>query len=174
VLEDVYVTCEAHGDVFVLDQENGGELAHFQVRGRPRSVAFLPDGLHAYIPAEGEAEVSAVDTVLKKVAQTIRIEGADVRPMGAVPSWDGHEVYVSTGQGNLVAVINADKNAVDATIKVGGRPWGIALGPDGHTLYTANGNSNDVSVVDVQARKEIGRVKAGDGPWGLVVGPKLP
>lgn len=174
VLSQVYVTCEAHGDVFILDQQNGGELARFQVHGRPRSVAFLPDALHAYIPAEGEAEVSLVDTVLKRVERVIKIEGPDVRPMGALASPDGKAVFVSTGQGNTVAVIDPDKNLCVGSIAVGGRPWGIALSPDGGTLYTANGKTDDVSVVDPVARKELMRVKAGQGPWGLAVGPKLP
>ncbi|HKP92795.1 MAG TPA: hypothetical protein VJS88_02785, partial [Chthoniobacterales bacterium] len=79
----------------------------------------------------------------------------------------------STGRGNSIAVIDTAKNAVIATIAVGGRVWGIALSPDGSKLYTANGASNDVSVVDVKARKELKRIKVGDGPWGVAVGPAL-
>ena len=89
--------------------------------------------------------------------------------MGSVTSNDGKELYVSTGRGNSVVVIDAVKNEVAATIAVGNRPWGIALSPDGSKLYTANGASNDLSVVDVSARKELKRIKAGDGPWGIAI-----
>ena len=80
---------------------------------------------------------------------------------------DGKELYVSTGRGNTVLVIDTERNAVVTTIPVGNRAWGIALDPSGTKLYTANGVSNDVSVVDLKSRKELRRIKAGDGPWGI-------
>ena len=85
---------------------------------------------------------------------------------------DGKELYVTTGRGNSVLIIDTKTNAVAAKIPVGERVWGLALSPDGSKLYTANGASNDVSVVDLKARKEITRVKVGDGPWGIAIGPK--
>jgi len=93
-------------------------------------------------------------------------------PMGTVVSPDGKELYVSTGRGNAIAVIDPQKDGVATTIPVGNRVWGIALDPSGTKLYTANGASNDVSVVDVKSRKELRRVKVGDGPWGIATVPK--
>jgi YVTN family beta-propeller protein len=89
--------------------------------------------------------------------------------MGTAVSNDGKELYVSTGRGNAVAVINTEKNETTATIPVGNRVWGIALDPSGSKLYTANGASNDVSVVDLKSRKELRRIKVGDGPWGIEI-----
>ena len=89
--------------------------------------------------------------------------------MGTAMARDGKELYVSTGRGNTVAVIDTEKNAVVATIPIGNRAWGIALEPSGSKLYTANGASNDVSVVDVKSRKELRRIKVGDGPWGITI-----
>ena len=89
--------------------------------------------------------------------------------MGTAISKDGNELYVSTGRGNTVAVIDTDKNEVATMIPVGNRAWGIALDSTGSKLYTANGASNDVSVVDVKSRKELRRVKVGDGPWGVAI-----
>jgi YVTN family beta-propeller protein len=88
-------------------------------------------------------------------------------PMGAAIARDGKELYVSTGRGNTIAVVDTEKNAVLTTIPVGARVWCIALDPSGSKLYTANGASNDISVVDVKARKELRRIKVGDGPWGI-------
>lgn len=170
---EVYITCEARGDVFVLDSGNGREIARLHVRGRPRSVAFLSSRARAYIPAEGEAEVTVVDTAQHRIVATIQIAGQDIFPMGAVSSHDGREVFVSTGRGNTVAVIDTDTNRVTAMIRVGERPWGIALSPDGTKLYTANGLSDDLSVIDVATHREIARVKTGTRPWGIAVGPKL-
>jgi YVTN family beta-propeller protein len=87
--------------------------------------------------------------------------------MGTAMAKDGKELYVSTGRGNAVAVVDTQKNAIATNIPVGNRVWGIALDPSGSKLYTANGASNDVSVVDVKSRKELRRIKVGDGPWGI-------
>src|SRR5690606_14969565 len=116
------------------------------IGGRPRSVAFLPDGSRAYVPSEGNASVTVIDTVAHRVVSTIPIQGASVLPMHALVSPDGGAVFVSTGRGNSVAVIDPDTNSTVATIPVGSRPWGIALSPDGQWLFSANGASNDVSV----------------------------
>jgi YVTN family beta-propeller protein len=89
--------------------------------------------------------------------------------MGTAISSDGKELYVSTGRGNAVAILDTAKNEVVTTIPVGNRVWGIALDPSGSKLYTANGASNDVSVVDVKSRKELRRIKVGDGPWGVAI-----
>ena len=107
--------------------------------------------------------------------------------MGTAISKDGKELYVSTGRGNAVAIIDMQKvNAqrspllftrgegegeelIAAIIPVGNRAWGIALDPSGSKLYTANGASNDVSVVDLKSRKELHRIKVGDGPWGIAI-----
>jgi YVTN family beta-propeller protein len=167
--DEVYVTCEQQGDIFVLNARNGAQLATAHVRGRPRSVAFLPDGSRAYVPAEGEAEVSVMDTATHQIARTVKIPGEDALPMCAVASPNGRFVYVSTGRGNTVAIIDAGTNAVAATIPVGQRPWGIALSPDGKTLFAANGRSDDVSVVDLEQRKEVARIKVAKGPWGVAV-----
>ena len=66
--------------------------------------------------------------------------------MGTAMSPDGKELYVTTGRGNSVAVVDTQKNALVASIPVGGRVWGIGLSPDGGKIYTANGASDDVSV----------------------------
>jgi YVTN family beta-propeller protein len=110
--------------------------------------------------------------------------------MGTAISRDGKELYVSTGHGNAVAIIDTQKGnaqgspllstrgegegeeSIAAMIPVGNRPWGIALDPSGSKLYTANGASNDVSVVDLKSRKELRRIKVGNGPWGIAVVPK--
>lgn len=169
---EIYVTCEERGEVCVLAGDTGRIIGRFSVRGRPRTIAFSPDGKRAYIPAEGYAEVTVVDTASHRPLQAIAIAGENVLPMDAAVSRDGGELYVSTGRGNSIAVIDTARAAVTATIPVGQRPWGIGLSPDGTHLYSANGASNDVSVVDLHQRKEVARIKVGDGPWGVAIGAK--
>jgi DNA-binding beta-propeller fold protein YncE len=73
--------------------------------------------------------------------------------MGTVVSADGKELYVSTGRGSAIAIIDTQKNELAATVPVGNRVRGIALNPAGSNLYIANGASNDVSVIDVNCAK---------------------
>jgi YVTN family beta-propeller protein len=116
-----------------------------------------------------------VDVSNHKVIGTIALprdaEGLLLKPKGIVLSADGKRIYVATGRGNNVAVLDAENQKVLQLIKVGQRPWGIALSPDGKRLYTANGLSNDVSVIDIDANKVVATIKAGDGPWGIVIKP---
>ena len=81
--------------------------------------------------------------------KTIKMANDTLRPMGVAVAPDGAFVYVTTGRGRLVVIIDTKTNEVVGSIEVGQRPWGIAISPDGKTLYTANGPSNDVSIVDV-------------------------
>ena len=89
--------------------------------------------------------------------------------MGTAMTADGKKLYVTTGRGGTVCVVDTATQEVLKTIKVGPRPWGVALSPEGKFLYTANGPSNDISVVDLATEKEIARIPAGKSPWGVAI-----
>ena len=91
--------------------------------------------------------------------------------MGVRVSPDDKRVYVATGRGGTVEVIDAASNKVIKSVKVGQRPWGMALTSDGKKLYTANGPSNDVSVVDTDSLKVLKTIPVGKIPWGVAIGP---
>jgi YVTN family beta-propeller protein len=165
---EVYATCEEKGEVFAIMPEQQRVVAKIDVGGRPRSVVFPPDGSRGFVPSESSGYVTVIDSASHKSLSKIQLPQGSL-PMGSAISNDGKELYVSTGRGNAVVVIDTVKNEVAATMAVGNRPWGIALSPDGSKLYTANGASDDVSVVDVKARKELKRIKAGSGPWGIAI-----
>ena len=93
-------------------------------------------------------------------------------PVGVAVSPDGKWVYVATGHGNSVMIIDAATRKIVSTIPTGNRPWGVALSRDGSRLYTANGLSNNVTVIDTAARKAIATIPAGDGTWGVALQEK--
>jgi YVTN family beta-propeller protein len=104
-----------------------------------------------------------------------KIEGspAPPRPMGAVLSPDGTQVYVSLGRSKSVAIIDvATKKLVRTIDDVGTRPWGIGVSADGAKIYTANGPSGDVSVIDVATTKVERRISTGGSPWGVALSAK--
>jgi YVTN family beta-propeller protein len=110
--------------------------------------------------------------VKHELIKTVTLEKGH-RPMQAAMAPDGARVYVSTGRGGNVAIIDTATDELLSLIATGGtRPWGIALSPDGKTLYSANGPSNDVSVIDLATQTVTKKIPAGDSPWGVItLGP---
>jgi YVTN family beta-propeller protein len=86
--------------------------------------------------------------------------------VGVVVSPDGKTLYVATGHGNSVSVIDMAAQKVTKVVAVGKRPWGLALTPDGKKLYTANGESDDVSVIDTASLKVIATIPRARGRGG--------
>jgi YVTN family beta-propeller protein len=165
----VYVTSEDGGTVTVVDPAAHKSIKTFKVGRRPRSVAFLPNGKHAYVTNENDGFVTLVDSVKHRSLRTIRLgEAGKVKPMKAIVSKDGSKVYVSSGRGKNVYIIDTAKNDVTGTIEVGKRPWGIALSPDGTKLFAADGPSNEVVVIDLATQAVVKKIKVGQGPWGVM------
>ncbi len=113
-----------------------------------------------------------IDTASQSLTKVIALPPHS-RPQCVIVSPDGKKVYVSTGRGGTVCVMDANTYDVLDNIKVGKRPWGITLSPDGKYLFAANGPSDDVSVVDLATDKEIARVKSPGSPWGIVAVPDV-
>jgi len=61
--------------------------------------------------------------------------GAGQKPMGMAMSHDGARLYVTTGRGGKVAVIDTAAGKVTESFDGGQRPWGIALSPDEKLLF---------------------------------------
>ena len=163
----IYVTSEDDGTVTVIDTAAAQVLKKFEAGRRPRSVSFLPDGSRAFVTNENDGTLTVVDAKEHRPQGQVLL-GAELKPMGQAMSSDGSRLYVSTGRGKRVVVIDTAVGKVIGSVEVGARPWGIALSPDGKLLYTANGTSNDVSVVDVATLTVIKKIKVGDRPWGVI------
>lgn len=165
----IYVTSEDSGTVTVVDPVAHKAIKTFKVGRRPRSVAFLPDGKHAYVTNENDGVVSLVDSVKHQTIRPIRLgEAGKVKPMHAIVSADGASVYVSSGRGKKVFIVDTARNEVSGEIEVGQRPWGLALSPDGKTLFAADGPAGMVVVVDLASKTVVKKIKAGNGPWGVI------
>jgi YVTN family beta-propeller protein len=82
---------------------------------------------------------------------------------------DGKRLYVATGRGNSVLVIDPIVMTAVQRIPTGSRPWYVALTDDGRKLYVANNLSNTISVIDTATLKVTKTIPAGDGPWGISV-----
>jgi YVTN family beta-propeller protein len=168
----VLVTNESDNSISILDSKTLQLVKSVAVGKRPRDIAFMPDGKTAYVSGEFDSSVYRIHvpegTPVEKVVQLDK----DDRPMSVRLDPKRKRVYVSTGRGGKVAVldISAAEPKLIQTIAVGTRPWGMALSADGSRLYTANGPSNDVSVVDTATLKVIVKIPVGKSPWGVALG----
>jgi YVTN family beta-propeller protein len=166
----IYSTAEGDGTVAVIDPAAGTLVTTFKVGHRPRNVVFMPDGKHAYVNTENDGAIVFLDTVKNEKISPIPLgTPGEIKPMGLALSLDASKLYVTSGRGHKVFVVDTATNQPTGSFEVGQRPWGIALSPDGKTLFTANGPSNDVSVVDLATQTVTKKVKTTGGPWGVLV-----
>src|SRR4029450_4581974 len=85
----------------------------------------------AYVPNEGSATISVIDTTTDQVTATIR---HGTKPRGIAIARDGERLYLSEQTGNALVVVDLVKGATIATIPLGDSPEAIYLSPDGKWL----------------------------------------
>jgi YVTN family beta-propeller protein len=166
------ITSETDSTVSIIDSSSLQVLKTVHVGVRPRDAAFTPDSRTAYVSGEGDASLSRVPIPSGEPVTRVLQLSQKARPMGVVFDAARKRIYVSTGRGGTVAVVQEEGGGgkLLKEIPVGARPWGIALSHDGRRLFTANGPSNDVTIIDTSSLSVVKKVPVGKGPWGVVVG----
>jgi PQQ-dependent catabolism-associated beta-propeller protein len=170
----VYVTSEEDGTVTAVDTATLAVLHTIATGKRPRAILFTKDGGAAFVSNELDSTVTLFDPRNQEVLATIVIEAKSpigARPMGLALSSDEKQLFVSTGRGSSIGVVDvAARKLVHSIEDVGARPWGIALASDGKSLFSANGPSDDLSIIDVKRGRVVRKVTIGGLPWGVVTG----
>jgi YVTN family beta-propeller protein len=168
----VLVTNESDNSISIVDVKTLKVVKSVTVGKRPRDIAFMPDGKTAYVSGEFDSSLYRIHVPAGEPVEKVMQFGKDERPMSVRLDPKRKRVYVSTGRGGKIAVvdISAAEPKLVQEVAVGMRPWGIALSADGSRLYTANGPSNDVSVIDTATLKVIAKIPVGKSPWGVALG----
>jgi YVTN family beta-propeller protein len=141
---------------------------------RPHDFPQYPTNYreYAYVTNSASNTVTVLDIVNLRRDREFPV-GED--PTGVAISLTRNEVYiVNTGPANgngSISVIDAQKNAVAATIPVHKRPYFIDVSQDGHRGYVANSGSNNVSVLDLDTRKVIATIGVGEAPGLARISP---
>ena len=164
------ITNESDNSISIIDTKTLKEVKHVVVGKRPRDAAFTPDGKFAYVSGEFDNSVYRIRVPEGDPVEHILQMDPDSRPMSVKLDATRKRLYVSTGRGGKIAVVDVSATPkLIQEVPVGKRPWGIALTADGKYLYTANGPSNDVSVIDTSTLKVIKTIPVGQSPWGVAV-----
>ncbi len=141
---------------------------------RPKPFPTFPANYreYAYVANSGSNTVSVYDIVNVRVDREI-ITGP--HPVAVASSPTRNEVYVVNagqpwGLGSL-SVIDAEKNAVVATIPLHRAPAALSLSSDGKFAWVANSGSASVSLIDLTARRELAQIPAGPTPVDVRLSP---
>jgi YVTN family beta-propeller protein len=167
----VLVTNESDNAVSVIETSNLKVLRSVRVGHRPRDAAFTPDSKMAYVSGEFDASLYRIRVPEGEPVERVLQLRKEARPMAVILDAPRNRIYMTTGRGGTVAVIDSKNHSLVKEVEVGKRPWGMAMSEDGRYLYTANGPSNDVSIVDTTKLEVIKRIAVGSTPWGVIIGP---
>lgn len=169
----VYTVTHGANELSAIDVKTMSLLGRVDAGMRPQAVVFAPRANLAFVMGEAVPSVTIIDTKRNLSKENFVLKApAKAVLQSAVFSPDGKILYVTTGPGRSVLIVDpAKKAAVGAIEGVGWFPRGIAISPDGKKLYTANGPSDDVSIIDLASKKVEATVAVPGGPWGIVVVP---
>ncbi|MGC9223113.1 MAG: YncE family protein [Terracidiphilus sp.] len=141
---------------------------------RPHDFPQYPPNYREYIYVTngGSDTVTVLDVVNVRLDRELTVGR---HPVAVAASPTRNEIYV-VNQGapdtnGSISVIDAERNAVVATIPVHRQPVSIDVDADGARAYVANSGSNSVSVIDLKARRELAQYGVGEGPVAACIAP---
>ena len=117
----------------------------------------------AYVPNEGSASISIIDTATLKLGK---------KPRGIAVSLDGSRLFISDQTANALLTADLVKREVVATTALGSSPEAIYLSPDGKWLSAAIEEDDQVLLIDAASGTIAHRIKMrGKNPEHAVFSP---
>jgi DNA-binding beta-propeller fold protein YncE len=168
--DKIYYPFRTDNRVMVIDGKTDAIKKIIDVPGGPVGVDFAPNG-EVWIHGDGnngvEGQVAVIDSKTDSVIKTIQTNGKGAGRMAV--SRDGKWAASTHQTSKDVAIIDAVKKEVVASVDVGGGPGFPIFSPDTKKLYVMVYNTNDIAVIDLSSMKVVNRWKAGEGTFGGVL-----
>ena len=164
--EYLYVNVMDSNRLVVLDPWSGRPIASMAVPV-PYNLYFTPDGTKAVVAAERFNRLDFYDPATWAPIARLPIPGSGVDHLDF--SADGSHLLVSCEFGGQVVLVDTERIAVAAVLRVGGLPIDVKLAPDGSVFYVANQGRHGVSIVDPVQMREVGFLPTGRGAHGMAV-----
>ncbi len=124
-----------------------------------------PSGKELWAANAQDGTISIVDTVNRKVIQTLQANVRGANRLKFTP--DGARVFVSTLSGPDVAIFDAATRAEIKRVKVGRGAAGILMAKDGSRVFVACTPDDYVAIIDLKSMEVTGHLDAGRQPDGL-------
>ena len=151
----VYVTSEGTSSILIIDPWKRKILNEILVGNRPRRGIFVNNGAEYWVSNELSGTVSVIDTFKQEIKKTINfsvdgIRDQQITPVDFAYAVKKNLVFVTLGNANHVAAVDATSYEVKKYILAGKRVWGADISTDEKELIVTNGNSDDISIIDVE------------------------
>ncbi|HYP00206.1 MAG TPA: YncE family protein [Pyrinomonadaceae bacterium] len=116
-----------------------------------------------YITLPEQSAVVVVNTITRKITDTITLEGKR-KPMRIALEPDGSHVWVGLDDSPLVAVIDTATNKLVNTVAVGAGLHNITFTADSRFAYVTNTASDTVSAIDTKTLAKVADLPVGKTP----------
>ncbi|MFB0534904.1 MAG: invasin domain 3-containing protein [Anaerolineae bacterium] len=133
----------------------------------PRGIAINTATNHIYVANYNDDTISVIN------GDTNSVDTIDLSAYGSGPSGIAYHpsgfLYVSLGDSDTVAIINASTGLVEKTVNVGHNPAGVAVNPVSGKVYVANYDDDTVWVISGDI--VVGIIPVEDRPSQIAVNP---
>lgn len=161
--DKLYYPMREDNRLLVIDTKTDQIAKILAIEGGPVGVGFAPNG-EVWIHNDRDGAVHVIDGRTDTVVKTLKDLGKGAGRMAV--SADGRWAASTHSGSQDVAIIDAMKKDVAATIAIGRGPGFPVFSPDGTRLYVMNSGEGDVCVIDLTAMKITARHKVGVNPFG--------
>ena len=165
----VYVTSEGTSSILIIDPWKRKILNEILVGNRPRRGIFVNNGTEYWVSNELSGTVSVIDTFKQEIKKTINfsvdgIRDQQITPVDFAYAVKKNLVFVTLGNANHVAAVDATSYEIKKYILAGKRVWGADISTDEKELIVTNGNSDDISIIDVERFVTVKDIPTGKTP----------
>ena len=154
----VWASNNYDGSVARINPATNRIVKTIKTGGQPSNFAIGDDALWVGSNSPTAKDVYRIDPATNT---STAVPTGHVGPSGIIVSADA--VWTANGD-DSVTRLDANTNAVVATLKAGVRPVQGAAAPDG-TIWIPNFQENTISVIDPKTNAVVETVKTGDGPF---------